>query len=451
MPANLAVVNPVAVDVGRVLDEGRWAGYQKRLVSLTALAIIFDGVDLQLFGIAVPAIMRDWHLTRADLAPVLALGYVGMILGGSVGGILGDRLGRRVAIIASMITFAVMTAAIGATNGVAALGMVRLLAGVGLGGALPNAAALASEYVPLRYRPFAVTLTIVCVPLGGTLAGLAAIPVLPALGWRALFVLGGLMPMVAAICMAPFLAESPRYLARHPRRWPELAVILRRIGHTIAPNAAFTDSRDTSNARASLATLLGPELRHDTIAVSLAFLASLLAIYTGFSWIPAMLTAAGLGATVASAGITVFNLGGVVGAVLGGLVIIRLGSRSTMLTMAAGAVGAAIAMSALNLTAVASPVPVLIMLTVLGGLINAVQTTLYALAAHVYPTSVRATGVGTVVGVGRLGALLSPYTGAWALDAGGPPAFFGVFAVAMTAAFAALAAVRRNIAPARRA
>ena len=77
------------------------------------------------------------------------------------------------------------------------------------------------------------------------------------------------------------------------------------------------------------------------------------------------------------------------------------------------------------------------------------QTTLYALAAHVYPTSVRATGVGTVVGVGRLGALLSPYTGAWALDAGGPPAFFGVFAVAMTAAFAALAVVRRNIAPAR--
>ena len=236
--------------------------------------------------------MRDWQLTRADLAPVLALGYVGMILGGSVGGILGDRLGRRVAIIASMITFAVMTAAIGATNGVAALGMVRLLAGVGLGGALPNAAALASEDVPLRYRPFAVTLTIVCVPLGGTLAGLAAIPVLPALGWRGLFVLGGLMPMVLAICMARFLAESPRYLVRHPRRWPELAVILRRIGHNIAPNAAFTDSRDTSSSRASVATLLGPELRHDTIAVSLAFRASLLAVYTGFSWIPAMLTAA---------------------------------------------------------------------------------------------------------------------------------------------------------------
>ena len=118
MPANLAVVNPVAVDVGRVLDEGRWAGYQKRLVSLTALAIIFDGVDLQLFGIAVPAIMRDWHLTRADLAPVLALGYVGMILGGSVGGILGDRLGRRVAIIASMITFA----GVGTVVGVGRLG-----------------------------------------------------------------------------------------------------------------------------------------------------------------------------------------------------------------------------------------------------------------------------------------------------------------------------------------
>jgi AAHS family 4-hydroxybenzoate transporter-like MFS transporter len=149
------------------------------------------------------------------------------------------------------------------------------------------------------------------------------------------------MPMVMAICLAPFLAESPRYLVRHPRRWPELVMILRRIGHNIAPNAAFTDSRDTSSSRASFATLLGPELRHDTIAVSLAFLASLLAVYTGFSWIPAMLTAAGLGATVASAGITVFNLGGVVGAVLGALVTRR--DRDHDADLAAGAVGAAVA------------------------------------------------------------------------------------------------------------
>jgi AAHS family 4-hydroxybenzoate transporter-like MFS transporter len=110
---------------------------------------------------------------------------------------------------------------------------------------------------------------------------------------------------------------------------------------------------------------------------------------------------------------------------------------------------AAVAMSAMSLTAGASPIPILIMLAVVGGLFNAVQTTLYALAAHVYPTSVRATGVGATVGVGRLGALLSPYAGAWALDAGGPPAFFGVFAVAMTVALAALATIRRHILPAR--
>ena len=119
-----------------------------------------------------------------------------------------------------------------------------------------------------------------------------------------------------------------------------------------------------------------------------------------------------------------------------------------MLTMAAGAVGAAVAMSALNLTTGASPVPVLIMLTVLGSLINAVQTTLYALAAHVYPTSVARRAWGPWWSRPTWGASQSLHrsVGARCRRA---PAFFGVFAVAMTAAFAALAAVRRNIAPAR--
>ena len=169
------------VDVGRLIDEGAWGGYQKMLVGLTALAIIFDGADIQLAGLAVPAMMADWSAPRAAFAPVLASGLAGMMIGGALGGVAGDRVGRRTALVGSLLTFGLLTLAIVFVNDLATLTALRFLAGLGFGGTVPNAAALASEYVPARHRPFAVTLTIVCVPLGGALASLVASVALPAL------------------------------------------------------------------------------------------------------------------------------------------------------------------------------------------------------------------------------------------------------------------------------
>ena len=207
------------VDVASVLDEGRWSPYQKLLVAGTALAIILDGMDNQLLGNVIPALMKEWSLPRAPFTTVLALGPLGMILGGTAGGVLGDRIGRRTALVSSVLAFAVPTLAIATVDGVTMLGLFRFLAGLGLGGAMPNAAALASEYVPRKQRPFAVTLTIVCIPLGGTLAALFAGQVLPRYGWRALFVIGGLLPFLVALALSKLLPESPQFLAIRRERW----------------------------------------------------------------------------------------------------------------------------------------------------------------------------------------------------------------------------------------
>src|SRR5207248_388369 len=117
------------------------------------------------------------------------------------------RIGRRTALLFSMISFAVLTLAISTVNGLMLLGALRFLAGLGLGGAMPNAAALASEYVPRRQRPFAVTLTIVCIPLGGTLAAFLSARVIPLYGWRALFILGGIVSVVLALILLQILTE----------------------------------------------------------------------------------------------------------------------------------------------------------------------------------------------------------------------------------------------------
>jgi AAHS family 4-hydroxybenzoate transporter-like MFS transporter len=433
-----------SVDIGQLLDAGGWGGYQRRLVLFTALTIIFDGIDNQLMGVTVPTLMREWSLPRAAFAPVLSLGYLGMMIGGAIAGLAGDRLGRRVALLGSMVVFGATTLAVAFVHGVTALAVLRLLTGVGLGGAIPNAAALAAEYVPKRRRPIAVTITIVCVPLGATIAGLIAIRALPAYGWRTLFAAGGVLPILAAAAMTRLLPESPRYLARHPRRWPELVRSLARMGHLVPPETEFVD-RTEGAGRASIRALFAPEFRADTLALWLAFLCCMLAVYLGFGWVPSMLAGAGFSSSVASGGITAFNLGGVAGALAGGAAIARIGSRASMLVMAVLASASALLMSTMALTSGAALLPIIVMLTITGALINGVQTTLYALAAHVYPAAMRATGVGTAASVGRAGAVLSGYVGAWALEYRGSASFFWVVAGSMAICSIGLAIVRRHV------
>ena len=436
------------VDVGRVLDHGRWTAYQQWLIFLTALTIVFDGFDNQLLGVALPTIMRDWNVPRSVFAPVVSLGYLGMMAGGTLAGLVGDRFGRRVALLGCMVLFGVTTLAVAAVNDVAWLAALRLLAGVGLGGAMPNAAALAAEYVPLPQRPFAVTLAIVCVPVGAALAGVAAIAVLPAVGWRGMFVIGGIVPIVAAAVLSRLLPESPRFLARHPHRWPELARLLQRMGHQVDPRASFTDVAESAVKPGALKTIFQGDLRLDTFALWAAFFSCLLSVYLGFSWLPSILTGAGLSPAVANTGMTTFNLGGVVGALIGGRLLTWYGSKVTMVTMAVGAVVCAFVMSTMEITAQSPVAPIIAMLALTGGLINAVQTTMYALAATVYPTPIRAGGVGTAVAFGRSGAIVTGYAGPWALEYRGSQSFFWLMAGSLVVTCIALATVRRHV-PAR--
>jgi AAHS family 4-hydroxybenzoate transporter-like MFS transporter len=433
-----------AVDVGSLLDQGEWGRVQKLLVALVASTIVIDGIDNQLLGVAVPSIMRDWSVLRSAFAPVLATSMFGMMLGGAIAGLVGDRFGRKVALLGSVAVFGVLTLAASFATGLTMLMTLRFLAALGLGGAMPNAAALSSEFVPRRHRAFAVTLTIVCVPLGGMLAAVLAEYVLPTFGWRALFMIGGVLPLVLGAALVGLLPESPRYLARRPARWSELTRVLNRFGHDLRSDSAFVDATEKATGRVPIAAIFAPAFRRDTLALCGAFFSCLLAVYTCFNWVPSLLAGAGLGA-YSSRGILVFNLGGVLGAISGAAVISRLGSRLTMISMAIGAVVAALALAATPIVAGAAPLPIIALLGVAGCLINAVQTTMFALAAHVYPTSVRATGVGTAVAIGRAGGVASTYAGEWVIAAGGTAWFFGLVAAAMGIVSVALATVTGHI------
>jgi AAHS family 4-hydroxybenzoate transporter-like MFS transporter len=366
-----------------------------------------------------------------------------MMVGGAVAGVAGDRFGRRVALIGSVLLFGAATLAASMVNGLLALGVLRFLVGVGLQGATTNATALVAEYAPLRRRAFAITATIVCIPLGAMLAGLIAVPLLPAVGWRGFFIAGGGVSLVVGLMLFRLLPESPRFLARHADRWGELRRVLARIGHPVPPDASFVDRAEARAERAPLKAVFQYPI--DTIALWGAFLFCLLAVYSGFNWIPSMLSGAGFDSTVSSTGTTAYNLGGVIGALTGAMAITRFGSKRTMLTMAIGAAVVALVIGRMTITAATPLLPIMLMLGLLGALINAVQVTMYALAAHMYPSFIRATGVGTATSVGRIGAISSSWAGTWALEIGGPDAFFLLIAAAMGAVFLSLAVIRRHI------
>jgi len=269
--------------------------------------------------------------------------------------------------------------------------------------------------------------------------------VLPAYGWRTLFVVGGVIPIVLGLVLLKCLPESPRYLAGRKERWPELIALLRKLGHPVSSGASFVEPRllHTTKSRASMSDLFVPEFRRDTLALCGSFFFCLLANYIGILLLVATLTGAGFTQAAGSNALGWWNIGGVVGAIAGALLIQRFGSRATMLGLSGVAVASAFSLAATSLDPQSTSL--IMMFIVLGGTLNAVQTTMYALAANVYPTEIRSTGIGTAVAVGRIGNVLASYTGNFALDNGGAAAYFSSFGIAMMLVFASLALIRRHI------
>lgn len=432
------------INVAQLLDRSPWTPYQKFVTALAALAITFDGFDLLILGIAIPAMMRDWHAARSQFGPALAMGLAGMALSGPLAGYCGDRFGRRVTMTGCIALFGLTTIATAFVHGVFGLTVLRLFAGVGMGGALPNVTAYVAEFAPLRRRPLAVKLTIVCVPLGGMLCSAMAIWVLPRFGWSGLYVIGGVLPLALAVLFLAVLPESPRFLAHNVARWPQLVRLLNRIGHSIPGGTAFEDTTEREEAtHASARALFSGRLARETIGLWIAFFFCLGSIYLVFGWLPAMLTNRGLSPSTVSAGMLVYNLGGVLGVLIWATLVPLLGSRGPLVSGALAGAASALAFLIVPIQSHGDHRLLIFCLGINGLLANAVQTSMYALAAHVYPTSIRASGVAYSAAMGRIGGLLSSLFGSYIIQAG-VGTFWQTLAVAMVLAAAGLAWVRSH-------
>jgi AAHS family 4-hydroxybenzoate transporter-like MFS transporter len=396
-----------SVDVAGFIDQQPVGGFQIRLLLACAAVLFIDGFDTQAIGYVAPALAKEWGLTKSALGPVFSAGLFGLMIGALVFGPLADRIGRKKIIIFSTLAFGIGTLITAFVQDVGMLLAIRFLTGLGLGGAMPNAIAMTSEFSPHRRRATMVMIMFCGFSVGAALGGFLAAAMIPQFGWRSVFVVGGLAPLLLAPILALRLPESVRFLALTGHAHERVAQLLGFIG----PKAVFTPATQFVVHEPGLAGIPVLHLFKAgrtlvTLLLWVVFFMSLLDLYFLANWLPTVLNDLGASVSEAVAIGSMLQVGGVVGTLALGSIIDRFSFRALALVyfIAVFAVGAIGQLGH-------SVVFVTMAIFAAGFCIVGGQIAANALAATFYPTSVRATGVGWALGIGRVGSIIGPLVG----------------------------------------
>ena len=394
-------------DISEFIDSRPVGASQLRILATCFVVMLLDGFDMQIIGLVVPALASAWGLTPQDLGLALTAGPVGMVIGAASLGPVADRYGRKWPVVAAVTVFGMFTLLAASVQTPTALALLRFLMGIGLGGVIPNVVALSAEYVPVRSRATFSTLAYTGVPLGALASGLVGTWLIPSAGWQSVFYVGGLVPLAIAAYAALALPESLRFVAARAERSGEAAAIIRRIAPEVQlPASVQFTLREAAQKRTGVAALFGPGRTVPTILLTLVFVANTFGVYFFMSWLPVLMKQSGLSLRFSLLSTVLLNGGGAVGTAALGLLIDRLGIFRVM--TASYFVGG-LAISAVGLGG--GPALLVPAIFLSGTCMMGAQCAMYAAVALVYPTAIRATGVGTTMGWGRLGSIIGPAIG----------------------------------------
>jgi AAHS family 4-hydroxybenzoate transporter-like MFS transporter len=396
------------VDVAEWLDQRKVSALQILVLVLCAATSALDGFDAQVIGYVAPAIIADWHIPGPSLSPVFAAGTFGLLVGCLFFAPLADYLGRKRVIVASLVFFGIASLLTADARSLTMLMLLRFLTGLGLGGSLPNAIAMTAEYFPARNRA-TMTMVMFCgFPLGASIGGFLAAGLIPEHGWRAVFVVGGVLPLLLALLLVFALPESMRYLVAKGSETGRVAAILGRIDAQAGFSPATRFAIDEERASGLTVRHLFREGRAlGTLLLWVMFFMSLLDIYLLSSWLPTVLHDAGLSISLAVVATALLQGGGVLAAISLGRVVDRYGFFAVLLPTY---IAAAITIAAIGFTGTSIPL-IMVAAFLSGACVIGGQTGVNVLAAVYYPTVIRATGVGWGLGIGRIGSIVGPLLG----------------------------------------
>ncbi|MFD9741840.1 MFS transporter [Umezawaea sp. NPDC059074] len=377
------------------------------VVGLCGLAIAFDGYDLVVYGTTIPSLLKEWQIGPAEAGRIGGYALIGMLVGALLVGTITDLYGRRKTLIGSVTWFSVFTALCAAAPSPEVFGALRFLGGIGLGGLMPIACALIIEYAPAEHRNLTYVVMQSGYAVGGILAASLAIPLIPALGWHVMYLIGA-APVVLIVPLAlRYLPESLEYLVSRGRT-DEAAALAKRLGIAVPP-APPAGARWYDGVR----TLFSGEYRRGTVLLWIATFCALLMVYGMNTWLPQIMRAQDYALGSALSFLLVFNLGSIVGSVLGGRAADRIGSKPVIAT---AFLLAAVSIGLLSLKA--PTIALYALFAVAGYGTIGTQNLINVHVGRYYPASARATGVGWSLGFGRLGAILGPIAGGLILGSG---------------------------------
>jgi AAHS family 4-hydroxybenzoate transporter-like MFS transporter len=403
------------IDIKSFIDERQISAFQWFLVAMCFFVVVADGMDVAIMGVVTPSILQEWDISRPAFGIVISAAPFGLVIGALVAGPSSDRFGRKIVLVVSVFLFGALTLATAYASSPTEMAILRLLAGMGMGAAMPNASTLLSEYAPQRRRSLMITIMFTGFNLGSAAIGFAAAYLIPLHGWRSVLIVGGAVPLILVPVLILFLPESARLLALRGAGSGIIAATLGRVtGHRFSGNETFVSNEPPLQTRKPIGVLFSPGYGMTTLSLWVTYFMGLLVIYLLTGWLPTLMKDAGLTIETAANVTAMFQIGGTIGAIIVGWAMDR--ARPAFVIGAAYLCGGACIL-ALSLLSVLSSALALLVFSA-GFCMSGAQTGLNAYAPGCYPTVARATGVSWMLGVGRFGSILGSAVGGALLGLG---------------------------------
>ncbi len=419
--------------ISKVIDDGAVSTQQLLVVGLCLVFNMIDGFDITAMAIVASSVANDLELAPDKVGWIFSFALAGMMAGAMFLAPVSDVIGRRKVVIISLVLIAVSILFTARATTLVEFFVLRFISGMGAGAMLACQAALAAEYSPEKYRVFSISAVTSGYPLGAMMTSVVAGYVMPEHGWQGMFMFGGVVTLVMALAAVLFLPESLKYLLeRRPadalQRINRIMVKLKKETLGSLPAITATKDDNKNNASQNVTMLLAKEHRVATLTLWAAFFLSFSTLYFLMSWIPKLMEDTGYDRGVAHHAFFLFNLGGVIGIYLMGLMSTRWKlSNLILILLVSSAVAMAVFAAAPNRLKL-----LLVLITLTGILQQGGFTGLYGAAAKIYPTKMRSTGIGWAIGLGRSGAVAGPAIAGYLIAAGfNMSANFYFFAIPM--------------------
>jgi AAHS family 4-hydroxybenzoate transporter-like MFS transporter len=405
------MADQTVVQVSRLLDERGLGSFQIKLLVWSFFVVLIDGYDIGAIAFAAPSLVKAWGVQPHALGAVFSASLIGILFGSALFGWIGDRYGRKAALIWSNLLFGVFTFAAAYATNLDQMFWLRLVAGLGIGGVIPNVVAINAESAPRKLRATLAIIAVGCVPIGGAIPGVIAATLVPQYGWPILFQVGGIVPIVIGLAGFFGLPESIKYMTLHETHRSKIEKLIADIrpDYKVPPNARFVlEDEQQQFSGFNPAYLFRQGLEVITPLTWLLFALNLMGFFFLLSWTPTLMTTLKLPpATAALAGASI-QVGGTVGSLLlcGWLQRQRFFAIAIMFVLAVPVVGS------IGFAGLSSQAALLIATFFAGFLVLGIQSGINVAGAMIYPTSLRSNGSGWQLGLGRIGSIVGPLLGA---------------------------------------